>query len=68
MYRPLRVFFLAGLMLIIPGMILVGRFLIFFLRGEGGHIQSLILVAVLLIVGFQTNQAGLVADLISKNR
>lgn len=69
MYRPLRVFFLAGLLLIIPGMILVGRFLIFFLRGEGGgHIQSLILSAVLLIVGFQTGLIGLVADLISKNR
>ncbi|MFN7037625.1 MAG: glycosyltransferase family 2 protein [Bellilinea sp.] len=69
MYRPLRVFFLAGLMLIIPGMILVARFLMFFLRGEGGgHIQSLILAAVLLIVGFQTGLIGLVADLISKNR
>ncbi|MEW6649323.1 MAG: glycosyltransferase family 2 protein [Chloroflexota bacterium] len=69
MYRPLRVFFLAGLLLIIPGMILAGRFLIFFIQGEGdGHIQSLILAAVLLIVGLQTGLIGLVADLISKNR
>jgi len=69
MYRPLRVFLSAGLVLIIPGLILVLRFLLFFIRGEGGgHIQSLILAAVLLIVGFQTGLIGLVADLISKNR
>ncbi|HEY6844050.1 MAG TPA: hypothetical protein VI391_07775, partial [Thermoanaerobaculia bacterium] len=35
---------------------------------RGGHIQSLILAAVFLIVGFQTMLIGLVADLISVNR
>ena len=36
-------------------------------RGRG-HIQSLILAAVLLIIGFQTMLIGLVADLIGANR
>jgi len=50
--------------------LLVGlRFLYFYLAGEGaGHIQSLILSAILLIVGFQVGLIGLVADLISSNR
>jgi hypothetical protein len=34
----------------------------------GGHIQSLILAAVLFIVGFQILVLGLVADVISFNR
>jgi hypothetical protein len=39
------------------------------LLNEGtGHIQSLILSAVLLIVGFQVFTIGLVADLVSANR
>jgi len=45
------------------------RFLIFYIQGRGsGNIQSLILGAVLLIVGFQTILIGLVADLINFNR
>jgi hypothetical protein len=45
------------------------RFLIFFLQGVGGgHVQSLILAAVLSIVGFQTLLIGLLADLIAFNR
>jgi len=45
------------------------RFLVFFFQGEGsGHVQSMIVSAVLLISGFQTWLIGLVADLISKNR
>jgi UPF0716 family protein affecting phage T7 exclusion len=34
----------------------------------GGHIQSLILTAVLLIMGFLTILIGLLADLVSFNR
>ena len=37
--------------------------------GQGnGHVQSLILTAVLLIIGFQTLLIGLVADLVGFNR
>jgi glycosyltransferase involved in cell wall biosynthesis len=69
MYRPLRVFFTVGALLVLLGAALVIRFLVYYFQGlGGGHVQSLILAAVLLIVGFQTGLIGLVADLISKNR
>jgi hypothetical protein len=51
------------------GVILGARFLYFYIMGQGGgHVQSLILTAVLLIVGFQVMLIGLVADLIGFNR
>ncbi len=69
MYRPLRVFFLIGSLVFGVGVLIGLRFVYFFIQGQGsGHIQSLILAAVLLILGFQTFLIGLVADLISFNR
>lgn len=69
MYRPLRVFTLLSSILILFGVLIGVRFLYFYWIGRGaGHIQSLILSAVLLIVGFQTLLIGLVADLIGFNR
>lgn len=70
MYRPLRVFSLLGLGLIGAGIIPALRFLYFyFITGERtGHIQSLILAAILIIVGFQILLIGLLADLIANNR
>ena len=69
MYRPLRVFTTFSAVILLCGLILAGRFLFFYFINQGsGHIQSLILAAVLLIVGFQTFLIGLVADLISFNR
>lgn len=70
MYRPLRVFLAIGMIILLAGMALGIRFLYFyFIKGQGmGNVQSLILAAVLLIVGFQTMLIGLIADLISFNR
>lgn len=69
LYRPLRVFSYAGLFLLAIGLVLLGRFLFFYFTGEGnGHVQSVIVAAVFLIVGFQTWLIGLLADLISFNR
>ena len=69
MYRPLRVFFFLGGLMIAAGMVLGVRFLYYYLNGMGsGKVQSLILTAILLIVGFQTCLIGLVADLIAFNR
>ncbi len=68
-YRPLRVFVMAGALAIFAGLLLGLRFLYFYVIGQGdGHIQSLILTAVLLIIGFQTLLIGLVADLVGANR
>jgi glycosyltransferase involved in cell wall biosynthesis len=69
MYRPLRVFFIIGIIMLLVGAAGVARFLVFYFQGAGdGHVQSLIVSAVLLIAGFQTWLIGLVADLIAFNR
>jgi glycosyltransferase involved in cell wall biosynthesis len=69
MYRPLRVFSILGGVLLVGGFILGGRFLYYYLTGQGsGHLQSIVLAAVLFIVGFQVLLIGLVADLIGFNR
>jgi glycosyltransferase involved in cell wall biosynthesis len=69
MYQPLRVFFLIGMTILAVGAIPVVRFLYFWAIGDGdGHVQSLILGGVLLMMGFLTLMIGLVADLIHFNR
>lgn len=69
MYEPLRVFFYIGLTISIIGALPIVRFLYFYFTGDGGgHLQSLVLGGVLLIIGFVTFMIGLVADLISFNR
>lgn len=69
MYQPLRFFFFIGLILTLLGLIPMVRFLWFYLSGDtGGHVQSLLLGGVLLMMGFICFLAGLVADLISFNR
>ncbi|MBK1631550.1 glycosyl transferase [Thiohalocapsa halophila] len=69
MYQPLRVFFYLGSVLTIIGILPIIRFLFFYLAGSGdGHLQSLLLGSVLVILGFITFMIGLVADLISFNR
>ena len=69
MYRPLRVFSTIGTLILLGGLGVSARFLWYYLQGKGsGHVQSLILAAVLLIVGFQVLLIGLLADLIGFNR
>lgn len=70
MYEPLKTFGMIGLFLFTIGATISGRFLYFyfFVDKGAGHIQSLILAAVFMIVGFQVGLIGLVADLIANNR
>lgn len=69
MYQPLRVFFYIGTVLAALGAIPVVRFLYFYAIGDGaGHVQSLVLGAVLLMMGFLAYMIGLLADLIHFNR
>jgi glycosyltransferase involved in cell wall biosynthesis len=69
LYEPLTVFTAAGLALVGGGLAISLRFLYFYVNGAGsGHVQSLILAAVLLIVGFQVMLIGLLADVLSANR
>jgi glycosyltransferase involved in cell wall biosynthesis len=69
MYEALRTFITLGSLPFIAGWILVFRFLYFFTIGEGqGHIQSLILASILILVGFLIFLLGLLGDLIARNR
>jgi glycosyltransferase involved in cell wall biosynthesis len=69
MYRPLRVFLSIGGVMVSLSLVLGVRFLFYYLAGQGvGHVQSLILAAILSIVGFQVCLIGLIADLVGFNR
>ena len=71
MYEPLKVFSYLGSAVFLVGFVIAVRFLIGYLHSSGyypGHLQSLVLSAVLMIVGFQVVLIGLVADVISGTR
>lgn len=68
-YKPLRFFMSMSLVPLLVGTIISARFLLYFVTGHGtGHVQSLILAAVLLIVGFLIFLLAIIADLLSVNR
>lgn len=68
-YRPLFVFFSAGLILLTVGLIAGLRYLYFWFEGSGGgHVQSVILAALCLILGVLLLVIGLLAELITANR
>lgn len=69
MYEPLKVFTSIGAVALLAGLATSLRFLYYYVtEGGAGHVQSLLLAAVLLIVGFQVMLMGLLADVISANR
>jgi len=69
MYWPMRVFTILGSILILAGTVPGIRFLYLKITGNGiGHVQSLILAAILITVGFQVLLMGIAADLIGCNR
>jgi glycosyltransferase involved in cell wall biosynthesis len=69
LYEPLKVFWRLGGACVGLGTLIGLRFVVYYVTGGGaGRVQSLILAAVLLIVGFQTILIGLVADLIGQSR
>lgn len=68
-YRPLKSFFILGGIVFFVGFLIGVRYLVFFFSGDsGGHVQSLILAALLMGIGFQILVSGILADLISVNR
>jgi hypothetical protein len=69
MYSPLRVFSILGVLFFLIGVAPVARFFYFFVTGESqGHVQSLVLGGVFMVMGTITILIGLVADLLSFNR
>lgn len=70
MYNPLKVFATTGTLLALLGFLPILRFLYFyFVAGDGGgHIQSLVLGGVLVMIGVLSVMFGIVADLVGRNR
>lgn len=69
MYHPLRLFAGMGVLLLLLASVIGCRFLYFYaMKGGAGHVQSLILLAVLAIAGFQAIALGMVADVVAANR
>ena len=70
MYKPLRFFCVLGGLIFLAGFIIAVNFLVFFILSPtgSGHIQSLLLSVVLMLLGSQTFITGLQADLVASNR
>lgn len=69
MYKPLKFFTIVGLIPFLLGTGLGIRYIVLLVTGSaGGHVQSLILASILILMGFMTIIIGLQADIIAKNR
>ena len=70
LYNPLRIFLLLGSIPVGLGSALLLRFLWFYFTGNSpaGHVQSLILAVILIVIGALVWLAGVIADLIAVNR
>jgi len=68
-YKSFRFFMSVGLTFFSLGLIVGIRFLYHYFTGDGtGHVQSVILAAILLGIGFQTMLTAFLADLLAVNR
>ena len=68
-YRPFRVFFIPAAILLAVGILIDFRFIWhYFSEGGAGHIQSLIMGAVLTLLGGFMLLLAILADLLSTNR
>ncbi len=69
MYEPLRVFMTAAALIALLALAVWGRFAFYFVQGDGGgHIQSLILGAVLFNAAMLLGALGVIGDLLSGQR
>ena len=69
LYRPVVFFTVPGVVSFLTGFAFGLRFIVYYLDGRGsGHVQSLILCALLVGTGFFLCVMGLIADLLAANR
>ncbi len=69
MRKPLKTFLIMASVFVIAALALGIRFIVLACMGDGaGHIQSLVLMAILAIVGIQIGIFGLLADAVSDCR
>jgi glycosyltransferase involved in cell wall biosynthesis len=68
-YEPLRVFWSAAAVIGVAAIAVWGRFIVSWIQGEGaGHVQSLILGAVLFIAAMLLFALGVIGDLLAAQR
>lgn len=70
-YEPFKTFAFFALVFLVPGLVLLARFLyfFFFVPGEAnGHIQSVVVGSVFLVIAVQMFVLGILGDLMSINR
>ena len=68
-YEPLRVFLTAAALVALVAAVVWGRFFILFVQGDGaGHVQSVVLGAMLFVVAVQLAALGIIGDLLAANR
>ena len=68
-YRPFRFFMILAALFFLPGALLGLRFVWCYINGSGsGHIQSLILSAILIITSVQVGVIAILSELFSINR
>lgn len=69
MYKPIQTFVFVSSPFFVIGFGLLLRYFYFYLQGDGsGNVQSVVIGAVSLVVGFQIASLGILAQLISINR
>lgn len=70
LFKPLRVLGTLGLLIFGAGLFLLGRFLYFYftITGPTGHVQSLVVGGVVILLGFQIIIIALISDLVAANR
>src|SRR5918998_1699696 len=69
LYEPLRVFMTLAAIVGLAALVIFGRFLWFYLGGEGaGHVQSLILGSMLFIAAVQLAALGVIGDVLAGSR
>lgn len=69
MYRPYAIFGLLAFLFGISGLIPYVRYAVFVAMGDGGgHVQSLLVGAALLLMAFLSLMLGIISDLIRTNR
>ncbi len=67
-YRPIRFFAVLMLVTGLPGLILVGRFLVLYVMGQFGYVQSLQIGTGLIVISLLFLVGGVLADLNAINR
>ncbi len=68
-YEPFRFFMRIGLIFFLAGVVIGIRFIYYFYSDGGkGHIQSLILASILMVMGFQSVLSAFIVDLMAVNR